>query len=84
MLPALEPPPLVEEGCILTGNATRADDISPPPPPPPAVPLLPPRPALMRALNGKSPVRLEKRGGGSALRRLGVARERTGVVRDSV
>ena len=79
MFPALDPPPLVDVGWILTGKATRADDSSLPVPPPP-----PPVPLLMRALKGNSPVRLEKRGGGSALRRLGVASERMGVVRDSV
>ena len=81
MFPADELPPLVDDGWMLTGNATKADESSPPPPPP-LVPL--PRPPLMNALNGKSPLRPENSGGGSALRRLGVANDRTGVVRDSV
>lgn len=77
MFPAPELPPVVDDGWMLTGKATSADDSSPPPPPPPT-PL-----PMLSALNGKSPVRLENSGGGRALRRLGVASERTGVVRDS-
>ena len=78
MFPALGIVPLVDDGCILTGKATSADESSPAPPPP-----ILPRPLLMREPNEKSPVNPEKSGGGRALRRFGVAREITGVVSDS-
>ena len=82
MFPAPEFGPVLEDGWILTGKATNADESSPPPPPPPPPPI-PPIPPLMSALNGNSPVSPEKSGGGRELRRFGVASERTGVVRDS-
>ena len=62
---------------MLTGNATRAvDDASP---------LADPLPALLMGvlLKGKSPRRPENIGG-KLENTLGVVRERTGVVRDSV
>ena len=86
MFPGVALGPVDDDGWILTGKATKADESSPPapaPPPPPPPPMLP-IPPLMRALNGNSPVRLENSGGGRELRRFGVAMERTGVVRDSV
>ena len=70
---------------MLTGNATRAAELSPPPPP--VAPLTAPAPAVFGAegwLNGKSPpIRLEKIGG-KLENMLGVVSESTGVVRDSV
>ena len=75
MFPAAEELPDTAEGWILTGKATKAEVESPVPPPPPPTPALAP--------NGKSPPKLEKRGG-RLLKRFGVRSDRpTGVVRDS-
>lgn len=78
------PLPPVAEGWMLTGNATRAaEELSPPPPPPEVLTLA--AAALDCGVwpNGNSPMRLENIGG-KLEKMFGVARERTGVVRDSV
>ncbi len=62
-----EAPPETEDGWILTGKATRAEWCSPPPP----VPLALAPEEEGKPLKGKSPMKLEKRGG-RALKRLGV------------
>ena len=95
MFPVLVlPPEPVEDGWMLTGKATSAAEVEeeeedeecspgapvvgPVPPPPPPAPEL-----VGGVAKGNSPMKLENMGG-RLLKTLGVARERMGVVRDSL